>query len=625
MSLKTRLRLSVLIFLLCVVVGFSLLHAYAIAQEKFDHARDHATLLSALAKVTVTELINQRAKESPLRPATPGEMKELWKQLAVQDTGLSDALGRVMGGSDTVLSISLVDNGGMILSSSNPNLIGARAQRLTDFQQWVKRGPAVKAWDVAQADEDYGILTPLGSRGGSDPVFSIQVRVGSVLLRNQVFPDLYRLSLITIVAMGLSGLAAYLVSRWATQPIETIVKQIELVSIGQTPAGDFETKELMAVQSKLDLLGQRVRGARETAALRSNVEQMIERLDEAVLLFDPNGVLILCGQPASRLFGRPVDQLLGRRIEEVFPLETSYGQALQHSMERNQPLRNFSFSIPAAGREWRVLMSAQNLESFPDLERLGVLVTLRDVDSRREIESQLGVSTRLEAISKLLSGVAHEIKNPLNAMALHLELLRSQVTDTRALPSLDVIGREIFRLDRVVKTFLDFTRPVDLRPREVDLQRLLEEVVALVRPDAENRRVVVEPPQNVGSAMILADPDLIKQAVLNVVVNGVESMPEGGRLRVALERSGSQFVVTVADTGTGIPAHLREKVFQLYFSTKHGGSGLGLAMTFRAMQLHNGSVEFDSSPGTGTTFRLSFPRVPESGLRTGPAAMAVGP
>lgn len=228
--------------------------------------------------------------------------------------------------------------------------------------------------------------------------------------------------------------------------------------------------------------------------------------------------------------------------------------------------------------------------------------------------SQLDVATRLSAISRLTGGVAHEIKNPLNAIALRLELLRARLCDPDPEVSgqIDILSKEVLRLDRVVKTFLDFSRPVDVHLEDVDLNALTREVTEFVTPQAKGANIQVEFSAPSEPAWMRGDSDLLKQAVLNLVINAVDAMPQGGRLRVSLERShaekaGDKLILEVSDTGPGIPPELRDKVFQLYFTTKLGGSGIGLAMTYRAVQLHNGTISFKSEADRGTTFRLEFP------------------
>jgi signal transduction histidine kinase len=158
-----------------------------------------------------------------------------------------------------------------------------------------------------------------------------------------------------------------------------------------------------------------------------------------------------------------------------------------------------------------------------------------------------------------------------------------------------------------VTTFLDFSRPVEVHFEDVDLAALAREVAELVRPQAAVAKIEVECATAEPAAM-RGDPDLLKQAILNLVTNAVEAMSQtGGKLSVSVVRSGANWVLEVKDTGPGIPEKLRAKVFQLYFTSKAKGSGIGLAMTYRAAQLHNGIITFTSESGEGTTFRLEFP------------------
>ncbi len=225
------------------------------------------------------------------------------------------------------------------------------------------------------------------------------------------------------------------------------------------------------------------------------------------------------------------------------------------------------------------------------------------------MESHLDVASRLTAISRITGSVAHEIKNPLNAISLHLDLLRARLggPEDELTAEIDVLSKEVRRLDRVVKTFLDFSRPVDVRLEEVDLAALAREVSELMKPQARLAGIdlVFEAPP--APALIRGDADLLKQAILNLVTNALDAMKEGGHLHLRAGRQDDTVTLEVADDGPGIPPELRNKVFQLYFTTKPNGSGIGLAMTYRAVQLHNGTIDFTSENGRGTTFRLQFP------------------
>jgi signal transduction histidine kinase len=242
-------------------------------------------------------------------------------------------------------------------------------------------------------------------------------------------------------------------------------------------------------------------------------------------------------------------------------------------------------------------------------QSIGALLVMRDVESVRRIENEIELSRRLSAIGRLTSGVAHEVKNPINAIVVHLEVLRNKLKelepDTRR--HLDVIGSEIQRLDRVVQLLVDFTRPVELRLSEVDLRKVLDDVVVLIAPEAERQGVTVSRAAPAEPLAVNVDADLVKHALFNVVKNGIQAMPGGGVLTIAAERRDGSATVEVRDQGSGIPAAVRDKVFNLYFTTKKSGSGIGLPMAYRIMQLHQGSIDFESVENEGTTFRLQFP------------------
>jgi signal transduction histidine kinase len=186
---------------------------------------------------------------------------------------------------------------------------------------------------------------------------------------------------------------------------------------------------------------------------------------------------------------------------------------------------------------------------------------------------------------------------------------------------MDIIDSEIRRLDRVVQTLVDFTRPRDLHLEEVDLRRLLDDVGMLAAPDAAQHGVNIERMMPGEPLLIKADLDLMKQALLNVVLNGVQAMAHGGLLTISAQRNGDGVVAEVRDRGCGIPHDMHEKIFELYFSTKKDGSGIGLAQAFQILQWHHGSVEFESVEGEGTTFRFHIPTA-SSGLDAGGESLA---
>lgn len=211
-------------------------------------------------------------------------------------------------------------------------------------------------------------------------------------------------------------------------------------------------------------------------------------------------------------------------------------------------------------------------------------------------------------MGRVTAGVAHEVKNPLNSMRLWLEVLKANMpVEIEPQQAVKMLDSEIDRLDRAVKTFLNFTRPVELNLEETDLRVLLEDVLDAARPSVIKANLELRSDISADCPPVMVDRQLIHQAILNLVLNATEFTDSGGRVTLGLRRSGEFAEIAVADSGRGIPPADQKKIFQLFFTTRPGGSGIGLANTFRFVQLHNGRIEFESETGHGTTFRVKLP------------------
>jgi signal transduction histidine kinase len=232
-----------------------------------------------------------------------------------------------------------------------------------------------------------------------------------------------------------------------------------------------------------------------------------------------------------------------------------------------------------------------------------------DAGTREHIEHEMALARRLTAINSLTGRVAHEIKNPLNSIALRLEMLRARVSEESpdSEGEFAILSEEITRLDRVVRTFLDFNRPVQLVLEEVNVGESAADILNLLEPEATQKGIQISLDQPPEPVLVRADSDLLRQAILNIAVNGLEAMEGGGHLSIRVEKNRETCLIRIQDTGPGIPPALRDKIFQLYYTTKPKGSGIGLAMTFRAVQLHGGTIDVEGDKGKGTTFRVTLP------------------
>jgi len=614
LSLKLRLRLAILTLIVLAVSAVSALNLHRLAETRFQDFAQRAQMAAQQIKTFLIYRVRDLAARREPGPASLEEAIALWEQMVREDADLAAMLDSTVAGARVVVEILITGRDGAVLAASNRGRIGARHHPLPDLSVWETRSAWQKLREVFSRREDYQTTVALGIPEQSEPVFTIHVVVSSILLRDALAPQLTAIALIFAASLALSVGLAVMVSNWSLRPLARISEAIEKIARGEyTPRADGppEAVEVAAVRSKLDLLGEQFRGAREDAEqLRSNIERLLEQLQEVVLLFDRQGRLVLAGRAAEQLLGRARWELVGRSWRELFPPQSALGAAVRQALDQGRPLRDHAVTLHREGSgPVHLLVNLDVLEAFPDRQPMGLLLTLRDAETRQQIRSQLDVSARLAAISRLTGGVAHEIKNPLNAIAVHLEVLRSRLAGEGLgdLPEIETIGREITRLDRVVKTFLDFTRPVELRMGEVEMVGLLREVIALVEPSAAQQNIRVTLEAEPEQIFLEGDRDLLKQAILNVVVNAVEAMKDGGQIRVAAQRRGPECVIEVEDQGPGIPEEIRDRIFQLYFSTKGKGSGIGLAVAFRVVQLHNGTIDFATELGRGTTFRLRFP------------------
>ena len=611
MSLRTRLQLSIVALVVTVVLALSLFHIHGVVESRFRDALELANINATQVESFILQIVNEQTPSRQPPPRSDEEVESIWTEIVEQDAGLSTLLQKLVGSSPVVVEALVSGKNDRVLAGSFPSKAGRKIDSLPRFEDFEEKSLWLKLEEVLARNQDYEVTRNLGMLEQQAPLFTVRVILSSVLLRSQVMPQIRDLAAVSAVSLLLSILLAFLTSRIAYRPLARISDVIDRISRGEVLAdrdsSKSPAKEVAVVESKLNLLGEQMRDVQaDRTQLQANVDQLLERMEDAVLLFSHDSRLVMAGRAAERILGGRW-QMMGAPIEEVFPDSTDLGALVQSAVHLRRAVADSPVTLDREGEApIHLLVSVEVLEQFPTHERVGTLVTLRDAAPRRELESQLDVSSRLASISRLTGGAAHEIKNPLNSIALHLEVLKSKLDGSSAAvqSEIEVIAREITRLDRVVKSFLDFTRPVDLNFQHLDLLKLTEEVRTLVAPDAKRRNVEIVIRNEAEYAPVKGDRDLLMQGILNVVVNGIDAMPEGGQLEIAVRRAGPDWLVTIRDQGGGIPNEIRHKIYNLYFTTKGRGSGIGLAMTFRVVQLHGGTIDFTSDLGSGTEFSL---------------------
>jgi PAS domain S-box-containing protein len=608
LSLKTKSTLAISILVLAVVSGLSGLYIGRLTLQTLRLADGRAEFVARQILDACGTSLND-ATERGEAPASesPADLREYAQRAFDNSSALNSLIASDLGYSATIYDILITDRDGIVLVSSDSALRGQKIAARPPLESLVRAGFFQKLRELYGPPQTYEYSLPFDL--GENPFGYIRVGLSSALMRDELNPDLSKAGYWAIGAVFISTLLAFGVSRLAFAPIDRISTQLDLISAGEFDAAPLanRTDELGVVSTKISGIGKQLRDVREIfSALRDNLDQVMTGLGEGLLLFSEDGRAVLVSPAVAKFLGRNPEELQGLTAGEIFPPRHPIREALRLEGDEIEPVESKEVILEGPVGPYRAAVSAQPIRE--DGKRMGTLVTLHDVESFERIGNQLQVSERLAALGRVTAGVAHEVKNPLNSMRLWLEVLKVNMpVDPEPQQAVRMLDSEIDRLDRAVKTFLNFTRPVEFQLEETDLPALLVEISDAARPSIVKAGVDLRAEFPRDFPAVLLDRQLIHQAVLNLLINACDFTSPGGRISLGLRRSGEFAEISVSDSGRGIPLEEQAKIFQLFHTTRPGGTGIGLANTFRFVQLHNGRIEFDSEPGRGTTFRIELP------------------
>jgi nitrogen-specific signal transduction histidine kinase len=500
----------------------------------------------------------------------------------------------------------LVDPNGLVLADNDPARIGTTLSEKGSLDDLIEQqGPIARV---------RAIYTPFGRTFEVRKTLSVDgvqlgsIRVGTstLLLRSALEASLRTPLLVSAAVLAGSVLMAVFLAGLVLRPIHVI--RSGLARLGR---GDLDVSMDLPADAELRELGEsfrqvtaRLAADRTELAGQRALESVVDRLEDAVALFGTNGALLFSNTAMEPELAAPAGDRAASTVTSLWPADHPYRRAVEQTLEGTAPPAPGPVTVPGEGE--RLVLT--NLVPGADGSPIGVLLVSRNLSYLSQVESTLNYSRKLAALSRLTAGIAHEIKNPLNAAMIHLELLRMQLADRpEAEQYVAVITDQVRRLDEVVQGFMKFTRPEDLQLQPVELAGVFERLRPVLEAEAGKHRVDLRVDIPAGLPAVDGDPNLLEQAFLNLALNAYQAMPDGGRLRIAARESpGRQITIEVEDSGVGIaPEHL-SRIFDLYFTTKPRGSGIGLSLVFRTIQLHDGDIEVQSTPGRGTTFRVQL-------------------
>lgn len=607
MKLKTKLTLSISLLVLLVVLAVSVVYLAGVVQQQVQQAYTDAGFFS---HTVLNEMSRELAEAEASGAVNGNDEAGLQGFLAglPKSSALQTLLGSAIGYNSAIRDVAVTAPDGTVMVDSNPSLEGEAQPQRDLMSTLLSRGLWAQVKAVFGAEQIYNVS--LATAVGPRPLATIAVGVDTVLLHQQIVASIRHLAfygaLIVLLAAGLAwGLADIILA-----PLSAI--RAQLGALTSSPPAETRGDEFGAVQSQIQHLGREMQDVRQVySTLQENVSQVLEGLEEGLLLFDAQGLAVMASAATPRLLGLAAGEIAGRPVEALFPGDSALDRAVRQAVRQKVALKPREAERQAGGRPLLVRLDLVRDRAGQS----GALLTLRDAEPLHRLENELELARRLSAVGRLTRGVAHEVKNPLNAMAIHLDLLREKAGAAQPAlqPHLVVMRREIERLDRVVRTFLDFSRPVELHLAEADLSELAAGVAQLAAAEAAARGLALEVEAPTPGPRAWMDRDLASQALLNLVNNGLQAMAEcanGGRaLRLEVFEQNRHGVIRVRDQGPGVPAEHRDKIFDLYFTTRSDGTGIGLALAARIMQMHHGAIELEENNGAGpgASFLLRFP------------------
>jgi signal transduction histidine kinase len=561
---------------------------------------------------------------------------------------------------ESVTSAAILDTADVAVAHDDPTMVGRQFEPRSDMGALVEETSVIRKLQVVYAEDVHPLEVRERLKLNAQDFGSIQIGISTALMRAELSASLQPAILLGAGALIIGVFVAGLMAQLVLKPIHVLRSGLTRLGKGEfgvtldLPQGD----EFGELGSFFNSVSQQLSADRSLlAGQKANLQSAVEHLEDAVALFNPGGELLFAN-PAMReslpsnAIGRALQGLLADGhpyrtiVEETLATRTSRGpvQVTAAGLRESGRVgdgRPGSDSADATGQDLMLLITHAIAGTTGEL--VGVLLVARNIAYLSRVQSTLAYSHKLVALGRLTAGIAHEVKNPLNAMMIHLELLRTKIRAGSIMPHrqpetvaasprglglapgaqapvlspaahgalehVGVIESEIRRLDEVVQGFLKFTRPEDLRLQPVRVMSVLEEILPVIEPEARKNGVRIQVDCPPASPPVNGDASMLRQAFLNLAINACQAMPTGGTLRmICSARSAQRVEVRFEDTGVGIDPKNLGKIFDLYFTTKDHGTGIGLSMVYRIVQLHDGEIEVQSTPGRGTTFRVLLPR-----------------
>ena len=525
------------------------------------------------------------------------------------DPNLKTFLNASIGPYPYVQYIAVVDRNGIVLASTTETLVGDTLEAAPQATDLLAQGALAKLISL-QKSHDYELVQPIARDNRT--IGAIRVGMASSFVRKALAQPFRQSLALAFAAMVLAVLLAFVLAELTTRPLYTLLGAIEKLArgeFGQKLEAEEGDQDLHKLFSSFNAMSARLAEDRTLIEGRNRqLQALVDGLEDGVMMVETSGRIAQANKVVCRVLRCLETQLVGQDVTNALgsshPLVELWRESIANSDARERS--DVRLDSDARGDHYLLL-------AYPSGQ--GVVITLRNTDSLQKLTSLLDESHRMITWGQVALGVAHEIKNPLQAMNLNLELAREKILRdaggvdmTGPLRNLGVVGQQIHRLDEVVNAFLRFARMTHAQREPLHLNSIVSEVVGLVSSEADRQGTEIRFTPKPGLPTPYGDRGMLYQVFLNLVQNAVQAGPHKGAIDVRIEEAGNRgLVIVVQDRGRGIKRADLARVYDLFYTTRPEGSGIGLAIVQRAIQLHGGQVTIDSEEGRGTSVRLWLP------------------
>ncbi len=495
-----------------------------------------------------------------------------------------------------IAALYIVDDGGLVFAHSEPGQIGAvvpaAARRFFDTAQ---ANQARMVWQIVdevdgqalfQAAVRLAPVFPMAHDMGRGRMGRMHERL-STAEQERLLAALGRQDLIVVAELHMDEFSAAIRKQFI---------QIGILSLVLLLVGAGGILSLMTLQG---LRGSHLRLTR----MREFTEVLVASLPVGIVATGPDDRVRTCNESASSMLDLQQKQVVERPLSEVLPDRLRGLDILSPESRSHREV-----TLPAKDGTERSLHITRLALKDPARLHAGTVLLIQDLSQIKKLESELERAERDAAVGRMAAGVAHEIRNPLSSIKGLALLLKGRLQEDRSgKEALDLLVAEVERLNRSIGELLDYARPAQLQLEMVEIDEVVRKAVTLLGSDALTGGIAIDENYGCAGIQLNLDGDKLIQVILNLGLNAMQAMPDGGRVRVTTGRKENLVTITIADDGAGIEPAVLARVFDPYFTTKQNGTGLGLAMSKKIIDDHRGRLSLSSTPGEGTAVIIELP------------------